>query len=259
MAGAESRAAPGRDFGLRLASALVLAPAALGCLFAGGWLWGLLVAVAGVLMAGEWRRLVGAPAWSQAATAVLAVIVVALGASQSVIAVTVLVAIAAAVMAVLASPGAGLGALYVGLPVAALAWLRTDPVLGRDILLFGLVAVWATDIGAYLVGRSVGGPKLAPGISPGKTWSGLAGGVAAAAAVGWLAQDHLPLERLPLIGAGLALVAQAGDLFKSALKRRAGVKDSGALIPGHGGVIDRVDGVVAMALALAAARLGGAW
>jgi len=114
----------------------------------------------------------------------------------------------------------------------------------------------ATDIGAYLVGRSLGGPKLAPAISPGKTWSGLAGGVGAAAMAGLIAallRGQGDLGALTGASMILALVAQVGDLFESSLKRRFGAKDSSELIPGHGGVLDRVDGILAAVLALGGA------
>jgi phosphatidate cytidylyltransferase len=127
-----------------------------------------------------------------------------------------------------------------------------------------VACVWATDIGAYVVGRSAGGAKLAPRISPGKTWSGLFGGMAwaavASAVVSYTFDAGQTID-LAIIGAGLAVVAQLGDLLESAAKRRAGVKDSGSLIPGHGGLLDRVDGLVAVLAAVAVIRLliGGAW
>jgi phosphatidate cytidylyltransferase len=129
-------------------------------------------------------------------------------------------------------------------------WLRDDPVAGRADVLFLLLVVWAGDIGAYLIGRRIGGRRLAPRISPGKTWSGAVGGLLAAVAAGLLAahvlSDAAPW-RVAVIAAALGIVAQAGDLLESFVKRRLEVKDSGYLIPGHGGLFDRLDGVLAAA------------
>ena len=145
------------------------------------------------------------------------------------------------------------GLFYVSLPCAALIWLRGLAVVdykdaGFCIVLYVLFVVWATDIGAYFTGRAVGGPKLAPDISPNKTWAGLGGGMAAAGFVGGLCYMFSPYPPAwywnILFGIVLAGVAQAGDLFESWLKRRAGVKDSSTLIPGHGGLLDRVDGLI---------------
>ncbi|WP_093330828.1 phosphatidate cytidylyltransferase [Sphingomonas rubra] len=141
----------------------------------------------------------------------------------------------------------GLGVVYCGVPVLALVTLRALPN-GLLLALWALALVWATDIGAFFAGRTIGGPKLAPAISPAKTWSGLFGGILLATllAFGLYASDGLPLH-LFLATPFLAVLAQGGDLFESALKRRAGVKDSGGVLPGHGGVLDRLDGVVPVA------------
>jgi len=139
---------------------------------------------------------------------------------------------------------------YIVVPVMALLFLRgQSPNLQGLLLTFwALGLVWATDIGAYFAGRSIGGPKLAPRISPSKTWSGLGGGVLAALMVGFLLYRFadLPIQLAAASGL-LAVAAQLGDLLESWMKRRAGVKDSGTLLPGHGGVMDRLDGVVAAA------------
>ena len=154
--------------------------------------------------------------------------------------------------------------IYVLAALVALLWLRHQPEMGRETVIWMLACTWATDIGAYFVGASAGGAKLAPRISPGKTWSGLIGGMAwaavASAATGY-AFGLGSTFSLAAIGAVLAVVAQVGDLAESALKRSAGVKDSGGLIPGHGGLLDRVDGLVAVLVAVALVRLtvGGAW
>jgi phosphatidate cytidylyltransferase len=126
------------------------------------------------------------------------------------------------------------------------------------LALWTLVVVWSTDIGAYFAGRGIGGPKLSPAISPNKTWAGLGGGVAAALAGGYGLATVLSLPTpLLWLGAPMAVLAQTGDLFESWLKRRAGVKDSGRILPGHGGVLDRLDGLVPVAVAVASLLMLG--
>lgn len=140
------------------------------------------------------------------------------------------------------------GVLYALVPAVALLWTRLLSG-GAAFVLWAFVVTWATDIFAYLVGRSFGGPKLAPSISPNKTWSGLAGGVIGATILGGLLSRWLGLPDSFLLAAPLfAVAAQAGDLAESALKRRAGAKDAGSLLPGHGGVMDRLDGLVPVAV-----------
>jgi len=143
------------------------------------------------------------------------------------------------------------GVPYIGLATAALLWLRAGDGVGRRAVLFVMLVVWASDIGAYLVGRLLGGPLLAPAISPGKTWSGAAGGLLAAALVGF-ATLH---PAAALLATGLGIAAQLGDLMESAMKRGFGVKDSGWIIPGHGGLLDRLDGLLTAAPAAAAVSL----
>jgi phosphatidate cytidylyltransferase len=200
------------DLRLRVASALVLAPLALACLWAGGWVWRGLVLLALLGMVDEWRRM-RLPAGLAAA-----------GAAWSVVA------------------------------AVAFIWLRGDATVGRFNVLFVVMIVWASDIGAYAAGRLIGGRRLAPRISPGKTWSGAAGGLLAAALLG-LATGRAAGAAAAAV---LSVLAQLGDLAESAAKRRAGVKDSGALIPGHGGLLDRLDGLLAAgpAAALLALALG---
>ena len=150
----------------------------------------------------------------------------------------------------------GLGLLYILTAAAALVWLRSLDT--GAIVLWVFIVTWSTDILAYFTGRSIGGPKLAPSISPGKTWSGLAGGVLGAAIGGALVVHLLGLATgLILLAPLLAVAAQGGDLFESALKRRAGVKDSGRLLPGHGGVLDRLDGLMPVALLTGLAFFSG--
>ena len=155
------------------------------------------------------------------------------------------------------------GFFYALVPALALLWIRDRAEagghpIGLELLVWVFITTWSVDIGAYFAGRTFGGPKLAPSISPNKTWSGLAGGVAAATLFGalWARTAGLPGALLWLAPL-LALAAQAGDLFESGLKRRAGVKDSGTWLPGHGGALDRLDGLVVVATLTAAAALAG--
>jgi len=153
---------------------------------------------------------------------------------------------------------AAVGTLYAGLPAVALIWFRSDIRLGLESLVFLLVVVWATDIGAFLAGRVIGGPKLWTKVSPNKTWAGLLGGVTAAAVLGSAYVASLgggTSARTIALAGFLAVVSQAGDLFESGLKRAHGVKDSSNLIPGHGGFMDRVDGLVFAAVVAAAYAL----
>jgi phosphatidate cytidylyltransferase len=157
--------------------------------------------------------------------------------------------------------GAGwyaLGFLYALLPALSLLWIRERDAHGLELLLWVLLVTWSTDIGAYFAGRRFGKHKLAPSISPGKTVEGLYGGIAAATLIGgaWALANHLGVGLL-LLAPIFAVAAQAGDLFESGMKRRAGVKDSGAWLPGHGGVLDRLDGLVPVAVLTAAAQLLG--
>ena len=140
---------------------------------------------------------------------------------------------------------------YLGPAAFALAWVRADPAAGFANTLFMLAIVWGSDIGAYMIGRIIGGAKLAPAISPGKTRSGAVGGLASAALAGLGVAACLSAEYSPshvvMVAIALGIVSQAGDLFESALKRDFGVKDSGRIIPGHGGLLDRLDALLAVA------------
>ena len=143
------------------------------------------------------------------------------------------------------------GALYIAVACAGIVWLRQDALAGRELVVWLVLVVIATDIGAYFAGRAIGGPKLAPRISPQKTWAGLLGGMAAAALAGlgltvW--QGGPGVMEAMAVSAGLAVVAQIGDLLESFVKRIHNLKDSSDLIPGHGGVFDRADGLLAVAL-----------
>jgi phosphatidate cytidylyltransferase len=152
----------------------------------------------------------------------------------------------------------GSGLLYVGLPILALLWLRDLPGNGLILTFWALSLVWATDIGAFFAGRAIGGPKIAPAISPSKTWAGLAGGMLAATILAASFHQWLDLpQALVWATPALAIAAQAGDFLESWMKRRAGVKDSGTLLPGHGGVLDRLDGLVTAAPLAALAVAAG--
>jgi phosphatidate cytidylyltransferase len=253
-------------FRLRALSALALVPIALGIVLAGGWLYVGFVGLLAVLMALEWRRLSAArfgPEYGRLAgglalaVGLAATILAALGRPREAVACVALGMVLAGILARTragAALWAGIGVALIAVPSVALVWLRAVPALGLDLLLWLLIVVWTTDTAAYLVGRRVGGPRLAPSISPGKTWSGLGGGVVGASLASLITTWVLGSERLVQaagLGAVFAVLAQLGDLAESALKRRAGVKDSGSLIPGHGGVLDRVDGLLLTAPALA--------
>jgi len=140
------------------------------------------------------------------------------------------------------------GILYISLACVSLIVLRADPMNGRTFVIVLFAVIWATDIGAYIVGRAVGGPKLAPAISPNKTWAGAIGGLACGTAAALVAASLLELRvallALLVAGAALSVASQIGDLLESWWKRRFHVKDSGHLIPGHGGILDRIDGVL---------------
>lgn len=255
----------------RIASGVVLAVLATGAVLLGGAWLALLVLLGLALAAREWAAL--ATGTSPAGRVLLllaplaagggAAIAVAAGAERLAWPILILGAPLAAAIAALLPGGAphrtGLGVLYLGAPTALLLWLRQEP-RGAALLLWLIAVVAATDTLAYAAGRTIGGARLAPAISPGKTWAGLLGGFAGAVLVGGLgapALDWSPAAGGLLAGA-LALVAQAGDLLESWLKRRAGVKDSGTLLPGHGGILDRIDGLLvatpALALVLALGR-----
>ena len=156
------------------------------------------------------------------------------------------------------------GFIYCLLPAISLLWIRERAEyqgigVSFDLLIWVFLVVWATDIGAYFAGRAIGGRKLAPSISPNKTVAGLLGGMAAATVIagGWAWWVGLPVK-LIWLALPFAFVAQMGDLFESGLKRRAGVKDSGAWLPGHGGLLDRLDGLVPVAVLIAALMVADA-
>ena len=260
----EARPGAWGDLRRRVLSAAVLGPMTLACIWLGAVPWTVLMALAAAGLAAEWVRLCGGRALALPGVSVPAAVLAGGAAAAAGAAGLGLAVLAGA--AVLLWPSArrsGRGARlaagipYVGLAGIALIWLRRDGGIGRSNVLFVVLVVWASDIGAYLLGKLFGGPKLAPKISPGKTWAGAAGGLLGAIGVGLgtarlLQGSGADLLHAALVAAGLGVVAQAGDLFESGIKRRFGVKDSGRLIPGHGGLLDRLDGVLAAAPAAAA-------
>ena len=238
--------APARwgDLRLRIVSASILAPMVLGCAWFGGAAWVLLVCIAGWGVAAEWVALCGGRLWTATGLGVAGpVLVGCLATAGGVLTLGALALTAGAIATRRVLFGAGV--LYAGVAGIALIWLRDDPEVGQANIFFLISAVVASDICAYAVGRVVGGPRLAPLISPGKTWSGAFGGLVGAAVAGSAVAAIMGGGNLVLaavLALFLAAVAQGGDLFESWFKRRSGVKDSGSMIPGHGGVMDRLDG-----------------
>lgn len=249
---------------LRILSAAVLAPLAVWAAWVGGAFLSVLVVVAAGLMGWEWGRLTDGGRFGVRSALVLVTEVsgVALAAFGWPVAALALLAAGALTRLVSTQAGvcAGVGTLWIGASCVALIWLAADPASGRATVLWLFALVWATDSAAYLVGRWLGGPRLAPRWSPKKTWSGAVGGAAAAGLVGLVTANILGISMLsPVcwVSLGLSVAAQAGDLAESAAKRRFGVKDTSGLIPGHGGLLDRLDGMLAALAALAALTLAG--
>ncbi|MDB5654379.1 MAG: Phosphatidate cytidylyltransferase [Tardiphaga sp.] len=202
-----------RNLLMRVLTALVLIPVAIGVAYAGGWWWAGLVALISIGLFVEWRMIVGADRLGWVA----------------------------------------LGVLYAAAALAASVMVRLDPVWGFSALMFVLLIVWVTDIGGYFAGRGIGGPKLWPRVSPKKTWAGAVGGLVLSlgVAAGFAAYGVGRLLPLLLLATVLTVLSQLGDLFESAVKRRFGVKDSSHIIPGHGGLLDRLDGYVFAVIAAA--------
>ncbi|RTL97225.1 MAG: phosphatidate cytidylyltransferase [Hyphomicrobiales bacterium] len=245
----------------RVISAIVMAAVTLAVTWFGGLPFRLFCAAITALIFYEWTRMArlgtGA-AFGFLPEALILVFIGALIAGLPALWLLVLIAILAAVAAIAArirgtAQWEASGLAYAALSGFSLAYLRDGNHSGLVAILFLFAVVWATDIAAYFVGRAVGGPKLAPSISPGKTQSGALGGAAGGLIAGLLlaiAAGAGNLVQLGLVALALSIVSQVGDLFESWVKRRHGAKDSSNLIPGHGGVMDRVDGLVAAALAL---------
>jgi phosphatidate cytidylyltransferase len=263
------------DLPTRVAAGLVMIAIAIAAAYFGGWWFRVLVATAAAVMVIEWADMHRVPRlWAYAAAGAMAAAL--LGVTEYLYPAglellefaggdlaanwqgfAALAALAVLIGAASRRIAMGWGFLYIALPsfaVLSLSWVW-------EVLVFWVFAVtWATDIFAYFAGRAIGGPKLAPAISPNKTWAGLLGGMAGAGLCGWLIGIGFEMEWFFLwMGAPLGLVAQLGDLYESWEKRRAGVKDSGTLLPGHGGVLDRLDGLLAVALATTLLLMAGLW
>jgi phosphatidate cytidylyltransferase len=263
--GSPARAAA-RNLVLRTVSAAVLGPIVIAVAYLGGWPFSVLclLGAAGVLW--EWTRLAAGRSDPAILAFGLAALVAALaftamgeaGAAASMIAIG---AVGAGIVVAARPPGrsapisnlwAAGGVVYAGAAFIGPAFLRRDAELGFAAFLFLAAVVWTTDIFAYCVGRAVGGPLLWPRVSPNKTWAGAIGGVAGGVAGGTLVAYASGVGRLApvaFIALGLSVLAQAGDLFESAVKRRFGAKDASQLIPGHGGLMDRLDGFLVAAVA----------
>jgi phosphatidate cytidylyltransferase len=261
----EGKAAPAaaaeqdpRNLSTRIIAAAVLIPLAIAIAYAGGWLWTALVTLAAIGLYVEWLMVVGATAEKRVvATGVAALAVagfsLAIGRIDAALAVLAIGLVAVALMTPVRRNWAAAGILYAGVAEIASVLLRHDAVKGFVALVFVLLIVWVTDSGGYFAGRGIGGPKLWPRVSPKKTWAGAVGGLVASLAVAcaFAVLDLGKAGPLLTISGVLSVVSQLGDLFESAVKRRFGVKDSSQIIPGHGGLLDRLDGFVA-AVAFAA-------
>ncbi|WP_226895988.1 CDP-archaeol synthase [Polymorphobacter sp. PAMC 29334] len=238
----------------------------------GGPVFTALVAIAVLLMSAEWCVMHGIGRGFRLASLIVLAFTGGVAARQSSVDAIIVLAASAGLLGLFMRSfdrqrafWLAAGLLYCGLPMIALIWLRGLPNTGIALTIAVLAVVWATDIGAYFTGRAIGGSKLAPAISPNKTWAGAIGGVIAAIITGAILTSlaigptvdgdvsHIQtIVIFSIIAAFLAVVAIVGDLFESWLKRRAGVKDSGNLLPGHGGVMDRIDGLVPVAVFAAA-------
>ncbi len=247
----------------RVVTGLALVTVALVAVWVGGTLFSALVAAATLIMFSEWAVMHRLPRGIRQAGLVLLAGAILFLASVSTPEVVMTLAAGAGLIGLFTARSHGraigmaaaIGLLYCGLPAIALIWVR-GLTLGLPATIFLLVAVWSTDIAAYFSGRAFGGPKLAPAISPNKTWAGAFGGIIGAMAIcGGLAAAYLASVAGQGVGlfiglaGGLSVLSIIGDLFESWLKRRAGVKDSGTILPGHGGVLDRLDGLVPVAMA----------
>jgi phosphatidate cytidylyltransferase len=256
----------GSDLTTRFVAGLVMILIACGATYYGGWAFRLLVAAAAALMVVEWGDMHKlARPWSYVGSALLALLLLAgsffyfpladdnlqsidIGLLEPAIPVAAITAGLAVVFGLATRRVAiAWGVLYIGLPCFALIILDW---IWFELVFWAFVVTWSTDIFAYFAGRAIGGPKLAPRISPNKTWAGLAGGVVGAGIAGALIASMLDLEApYTYVGGLLGVFAQAGDLYESWVKRRAGVKDSGTILPGHGGVLDRLDGLLVVTVA----------
>lgn len=250
---------------IRVISALVLAPIAVGAVYLGGTAFALFLAISTAAMSYEWCKTSFAHNKSSYVFLVGIWLLFALFLSYEGYPFYALISVIICSFGLIALTwfrreerewkGAFLGPLYIGVPVLALMQIRNDEASGFAATLALFFIVWATDIGAYFSGRTIGGPKIATSISPNKTWAGLVGGMICAGLTTYFANQYLlffEVSGILLILAGfiLAVLAQVGDFFESGWKRYFSIKDASNLIPGHGGVLDRLDGVLFVAPAL---------
>ena len=237
---------------LRVIAALVLAPLTIGIAWLGGWPWLWVVTAAAALMFYEWLMIVGAS--DKRAIIVAGIAPLAIAGPFLAVArldlVLLIVAVGLILLAVFGGERRGWivsGLVYAAAALIASILVRFDANFGFVALMFVLLVVWVTDIGGYFAGRGIGGPKLWPRVSPKKTWAGAIGGLTASLVVAALFAlfGFGTLLSLLMLATVLSVASQLGDLFESAVKRRFGVKDSSQIIPGHGGLLDRLDGFVA--------------
>ena len=247
-----------RNLLLRVVAALVLAPAAVAIAYAGGSLWTLLVTLAAAGLYVEWLMIVGTAGETRVAAAGVAALLIAglcfaIGRIDASLLALVVGLAGVALLSRQWRIWNAAGFFYAAAAEVASILVRLDQTFGFVALILILLVVWVTDIGGYFAGRGIGGPKLWPRVSPKKTWAGAVGGFVASLAItgGFAAFGLGKTGPLLLLGAILSIASQLGDLFESAVKRRFGVKDSSQIIPGHGGLMDRLDGLVA-AVVLAA-------
>lgn len=247
-----------RNLLMRVVAALVLAPVAIAAAYAGGWWWAVLVTLATIGLLIEWLTVVGAASGRGivivgAGALALSGLALALDRIDAALLMQAIGLVGVSVMGARLRRWAAAGFIYAAAAQLASILVRLDQVQGFSALILVLLVVWATDIGGYFAGRAIGGPKLWPRVSPKKTWAGAIGGFVASLLVasGFSAAALGKTLPLLILAAALSISAQFGDLFESAVKRRFGVKDSSHIIPGHGGLMDRLDGFVA-AIVLAA-------
>lgn len=254
----ETPAAPKKSgLATRVVSSVLMLPPMVAAIWFGGLPFGALIVAMAAVLAWEWHGLLAPELKAPSLVAIAGTALLVAAAAWNGYFVFGFFVLAGGIAALISGKRNGVslallgfGPIYIGLPAVALVMLRAN--FGFEATLWVFVLVWATDIGAYAFGRTIGGPKLMPRVSPNKTWAGLCGGMICAAMVGVggsgvAALAHTPWPVLGLLGAALAVIAQVGDLFESAIKRRVGAKDSSRLIPGHGGLLDRVDGVLTAA------------
>jgi phosphatidate cytidylyltransferase len=242
-----------RNLWTRVAAALVLAPLAIAAAYAGSWWWIAPVTLLAIGLFVEWLTVVGSAGEKRVVAAgavALAVAGLCLGFARVELALAALAlgVAATALLSVRQRRWTSAGFLYAGAAQMGSVLVRFDTATGFIALVFVLLIVWVTDIGGYFAGRGIGGAKLWPRVSPNKTWAGAIGGFGASlvVALGFAALDLGRSWPLLMLAAVLSVIAQLGDLFESAVKRRFGVKDSSHIIPGHGGLMDRLDGYIAV-------------